>query len=344
MERGKRVKQGAEPVFLVKSARIGGLDYLHISLIALVAVLVGLAYALAYFQPGIEVRACQYGVVNSTCVTPLHNSTEALTAVGRVLAGYADFNSSLSLLSYYSYFNRTKLSYSANTSEWIAIVPYRNPFLGNETLNATFVLNGNLTLRQAFISMAAPRSQSRDGVVSFGTVALSGKVLCKYSKPLPVYFIADPYVPGFIDSIREALGLSSKLSGTVNMSYYFIASRYAESKYSGFSASETQGLVRYLACASSQRNFKAFVSNLSIGYTGNPLPNSTLREMVLGSGLNTTSFFSCLANADSTLSAQAALVSFYRVSTVPSYIVDCRYSSIPGVVESAINYTLGEAG
>ncbi len=331
-----------QPVFVVRSTRMGGLDYLHISLLVLVAVLIGLAFALAYFQPGIMLKDCPYGVLNDTCAPAPYNASQVMSAVGRVLDGYARSNSSLSLLAYYSMPNRTSFSYSADTGEWVAIVPYVDPFYNNETLNATFVLSNTLALKQSFLSMVNPARPGNDTVVAFGTIALSGKSLCAYRQPIPVYFISDPYVPGFVGYLNGAVNMSRKYAGRVNMSYYFIASQYAASKYAQYGAGTTQNLLRYLACASSQSGFGRFVSNLSIGYTGNPLSNSTLHDMVLGSGLNSTRFSACLANVSSALVAQSTLASFYNVQSVPAYIVDCRYGSIPDVVGGAINYTLNE--
>ncbi len=337
-----RGRRKAQPVFVVRSTRMGGLDYLHISLLALVAVLIGLAFALAYFQPGIVVNGCQYGVVNGTCVTLPYNDSQVLSAVGKALAGYANANSSLALLPYYSMLNRTTVSYVANSAEWIAIVPYIDPFSGNKTLNVTFILSNSLKVKQSFISMVNPPNAGNDTVVGLGTVALSGKSLCTYSKPIPVYFVTDPYVPGFIGYLSNTVNISSKYRGEVNMTYYFIASQYAVSKYSQYGSASTQNLMRYLACASPQSRFRQFVSNLSIAYSGNPLSNSTLHDMVLGSGLNVTSFNTCMVNVSSALAGQANIAAFYNVNAVPAYIVDCKYGSIPSVVEDAINYTLNE--
>lgn len=336
----KRKAKENKPVFIVKSMRMGGLDYLHVSLIALVVILIALAFALAYFKPGNVLVNCPYGIVNGTCSAAQHNSTEVMHVVGRILAGYAGSNSSLSLLAYYSLPNMSSVSYVPSTGGWLVVVPYRNPFQANQTLNVSFVLSRNLTLQEPFLSMVMPGS-TNDSTVAFGTVSLSGKSLCAYSGPMPVYFMTDPYVPGFINYTEGAIALASQYSGSVNMSYYFIPSSYSLAKYSQYGLQETQGLNRYLDCASRQSGFGAFVSNLSKSYDGNPMSNSTLHGIALESGLDPAQLSSCMDNVTSSISAQTTLAAFYGVRSLPAYIVNCGYASIPNTARYAINYALG---
>lgn len=332
-----------KPVFIVKSTRMGGLDYLHISLIALVLILIGFAFALAYFKPGSTLVNCPYGVLNGTCAGAPYNSSQATQAVGRILAGYAASNTSLSVLAYYSLPNRTTVSYVPDLKEWVAVVPYRDPFYNNETLNVSFILSGNLTLRQPFLSMVGPAKPTNDTVVSFGTVSLAGKSQCSSSQPVPVYFITDPYVPGFINYTEGALGLQRQYGGSVNVSYYFVSSSYSASKYGQYGVAGTQALAGYLSCASKQGRLGSFVSNLSLSYTGEPLPYSTLSDVALGSGLNATRLSACMDNVSSALAVQTALAAFYSVQSVPVYIANCRYQSIPGTAQYAVDYALDQA-
>jgi len=76
----QKASKNKEPVFIVKPAlKRGGLDYLHISLIALVIVLIALAFSLAFFKQGTVVKNCYYGVVNGTCATQQYNSSQVLS-------------------------------------------------------------------------------------------------------------------------------------------------------------------------------------------------------------------------------------------------------------------------
>ena len=321
---------------------MGGLDYLHISLIVLVIVLIGLAFALAYFKPGAILEDCQYGIQNGTCVSMAANDTQVMQALGRVLAGYSTSNSSLSLLAYYSLVNRTTVSYLPSTKGWLAVVPYVNPFDDNKTFNVSFVFSANLTLEQPFISMVGPPGYANSTTVAFGTVSLDGRSFCAYSKPVPTYFITDPYVPGFIGYLSNAISTAKRYGAEVNMSYYFISSNYAASEYGQYGIQETQNLQRYLACASQQGGFGQFVSNLSVAYGGSPLSNSTLHDIVLGSKLNTSEFAACMDNVTGRLAGQTTLAAFYGINSVPAFIVDCKYETIPATVSAAINYTLDQ--
>ena len=124
--RKQRRRRTAEPVFILKPAlKNYGLDYLHIALIALVVILIALAFALAYFKPGVVIKSCDYGAVNGTCTQPVHNSTQALEAAERVMASYAMINTSFSLLPYYALVNDSKVSYLPDAERiGSSMVPY----------------------------------------------------------------------------------------------------------------------------------------------------------------------------------------------------------------------------
>ncbi|MCL5101984.1 MAG: hypothetical protein M1544_01335 [Candidatus Marsarchaeota archaeon] len=330
-----------EPVFLVKKAsRFGGLDYLHIALIVLVVVLVALAFSLANFK---SVIVCQYGMsVNGTCITPKYNQSQVLNAAAKVLANYQYINSTLSILTYYSLINQSKVSYQPSTNTWSVITPYRDPYT-NTTLNVSMEFYGsNLSLETPFIQMLKPKIISNNSVVAQGVLGINGKTTCVSNTPEPVYLITDPYAPGAISSIMQAINMSRNYSKEINMSYKFVFSGYSISHYKTYGEQETQLLGAYLACGSVQQNFTKFMGILSNVYNGEPISNTTLYSMAQGAGFNMSSFGDCMVNAPATLSAQAELASFYGITTTPVFIANCKYEAIPATANELLNYSLSQ--
>ncbi len=333
-----------EPVFILKPAiKNHGLDYLHIELMAIVIILIALAFALAAFKPGVVVKSCAYGAVNGTCTEPLHNSTQALAAAYKVIASYATVNTSFSLLPYYVLVNESKISYLPNQSAWFIIVPYTDPFISNAIFNFSMLLSdSNLSLENSFSPMIKPVLYTNNTVVAPGVVSIYGGALCTTSKPVPVYMVTDPYSTGAIPALYTALNASKRFGSEINMSYYFIFAGSAISFYNGYGAATTQLLGRYLSCASKQGSFSNFLSNLSIAYKGVPLSNNTLYDVVQGSHLNISSMNACMANSITSLDYQAKVASLYNVVTTPELVVNCKYATIPQTLNLAINYSLGQ--
>ena len=187
-------KMPREPVFMVRPAlKRGGLDYLHISLIALVIVLIALALSLSYFKQGTVIKNCSYGIANGTCSMPQDNASQVLGAAEKILAGYAYVNSSISLLPYYSEPDKANVSYIQSQNAWLVKMPYTNPLLGNNTYYFSMLISGsNLSLVQSFYQNTIPPQQTNNSVVSFGTVQIAGKVACQTKEPIPVYLITGP--------------------------------------------------------------------------------------------------------------------------------------------------------
>ncbi len=329
-----------EPVFLVKPiSRYGGLDNLHISLIALAALLAILAFVLANFHSTV---VCAAGELNGTCVTPSHTSAQAISAAGKIIAAYSSFNSSLSLLPYYSLINESKASYLANRDEWLVTVPYVDPFT-NEQVNLTLIIrDSNLTLAQSSMQTVAPSSYSNKSVVALGTIGLPGRSDCSYSAPVPVYMFTDPYAPHALADISSAINFSAAHASQVNTSYKFIFSNYAISKYTQYGVNATQLLGGYLACASAQPRFAQFVGNLSTVYDGSPLSGSLLYQIANASGLSMGEFSSCMNNVSDALVHQAQLAYIYNVTVNPSFVVNCRYSTIPSQLGHAVGYAINQ--
>jgi hypothetical protein len=338
--RSKKAKQ--EPVFIIKPAlKHGGLDYLHISLIALVIILIALAFSLSYFKQGTIIKNCAYGIVNGTCSQPQYNSSQALGAAEKILAGYAYINTPISVLPYYSEPNKANVSYIQSQNVWLVKIPYMNPLANSSTYYFSMLLSGsNLSLIQSFYQNTVAPEATNNSVAAFGAVQIYGKQFCQTSAPISVYLLTDPYAPGAFSAISQAANLSTKYGNRLNVSYKFIFTGYATNWYPGYGVNETQLLGKYLFCSAAQNGMQAYSANVSKIYAGRPLPNETLYNTAVGSGLNVQELNSCIANSTSTLDAQALLAKFYGVATTPQYVVDCRYSAIPETVTSAINYTL----
>ncbi|MGC8478802.1 MAG: DsbA family protein [Candidatus Micrarchaeia archaeon] len=331
-----------EPVFIVRPASNKfGLDYLHITLIVLVLVLVALAFSLSSFKPTTVVKTCAYGAINGTCTTPQHNSSAALKSAEKILASYGTINSSLSLLPYYSLVNESKVEYMPNSSMWLVIIPYLNPFT-KEVLNVSMLLYGsNLSLAEPYMQMLRPISNTSDYVIAPGVVKMAGHAACSYNQSMPISLVTDPYAPGTLSSIEKALNESRKLGSRINMSYDFIFSDYSIGKYSSFGVQTTQALGQYLSCASLQsQKYGAFVENLSRIYTGNPISNFTLYQVATGSGLNMSLFNTCMQNISTKLDYQAKLAQFYGITSTPVFVLDCAYLSIPETLNESIAYAL----
>ena len=333
-----RLKRLKEPAFIVKPvAKNYGLDYLHITLIALAAVLVLLAFGLAYSKPATLVSCTgAAGCGNST-----HNSTAVLSAAESYIASYRSLNSSISLIPYYSLPNKSTVSYMPSTKQWLVTMPYVDPLSANSIFNITLIMyDSNLTVRQAYLQTIRPPGISNYSVAGLGAISLSTQAICSTSRPMQVYLFDDPYAPGTLSALRTAINASAIYGNSIKMNYYFVFSGYSASKYIGYGVNATQDIGRYLSCASRQQRFNYFVSNLSIGYTGNPISNLTLYQMALGSGLNTSALNACIDNSSSSLAYQADLYKSYQIINTPQFVVNCKYLTLPETLNYAINYSL----
>ncbi len=330
-------------VFLVKPvSKRFGLDYLHISLIVLVLVLIALSVSLSNFKPSVISHNCQYGVINNTCATPKYNSSDAISAAEKILASYSTINSSLSLLPYYSLVNRSRAYYLLNGSMWEVVVPYTDPFT-NELINVSMLLySSNLTLAEPFTQMIKPLQYTQNYVAAPGTIGIAGKTACSSSAPIPIYFVTDPYAPGALNGMAAGINASKDFGNKVNVSYKFVFSDYSIGFYKSYGVNETQAMGEYLACASAQPRFPAFLANLSKVYYGSPISNFTLDQVAIGSGLNISTFSACMDNVSTTLDYQAKFSQYYNITTsAPTFIVNCKYLSLPQTLNESIRYSLG---
>jgi len=343
--RDKRIS-GKEPVFLVKPAfKNFGLDYLHITLIALVIILIALSFALSAFKQGVVISNCQLGTSSTgACNTTVHNSTQVLAAAERYLASYSNVNTSLQLIPYYSLVNRSKVSYLVQTKQWLVVVPYIDPFASNTIFNVSLLMyDSNLSLAGSFLQTISPTVPTNDSVAALGTVSLYSESACKTSIPIPVYVVTDPYAPGMLNALNTSIEAAKAYGSKINVTYFFIFSGYSIPYYSSYGAPQTQLMGQYLSCASRQpASFHDFVSNLSTAYSGRPLNNQTLYQIVQGSGLNQSQFGGCMQNVTTRLNIEAQFANLYHIISTPTIIVNCRYSTIPQTLNYAINYSISK--
>ncbi len=342
----KRTRKNNEPVLIVRPAvKSLGLDYLHVSLIILIVILAALAFSLSTFK-GASVITCHYGVsANGLCSNPIQTNGNVLYAAEQVLASYGIINSSLSLLPYYSLPNQAKISYLNNQSEWLVTIPYILPYAKNQTFYTSLILyDSNLTLAQPYLSSIKPLFQSSNRAVGLGAVSIFGKSACVTSSnaPLPIYAFVDPYAPGALQGMMSGINATNQFGNKVNITYKFVFTGYATRFYSTYGINQTQQNGEDLWCASRQstNKFSAFLQNYTKLFTGTPIQNTSLIQVAQGSGLNMTQFNSCLVTAPSKLNAQLVFASYYGIQQTPSYVVNCRYLTIPQTLGYGINYAL----
>ncbi len=333
---------GKEPVFIVKPVIKGhGLDYLHITLAVLVIILIGVAFALTFSKPATVVtQSCQSSNSIAGC-GPAHNQSQVLSAAEHALVYYGNINSSLSLLPYYSLINSSTAYYVPSGKYWLVLIPYLSPFNRAAVLNFSMLIyDSNLSVKSAFVNSLTPINEGGKSVVGLGTVGLDNTAVCNTTRPLPVYLITDPYAPGALPAIRTTINASAKYGDSIDVKYFMVFSSYAIAKYQGYGVQQTQQLGNYMYCASKQQNFRQFISNLSIAYTGQPPSDATLEDVALGSSLNATALNACLSNSSTAIDYQAEFASHYNITSTPQLIVNCKYITIPQTLDYAINYSL----
>ncbi|MEM3841484.1 MAG: hypothetical protein QXN59_02220 [Candidatus Micrarchaeaceae archaeon] len=345
----KKAKAGAnnkgteEPVFVVKRAtKLGGLDYIHISLIVLVVILIALSFALSVYKENVIIKNCEYGISNSTCIQPKYNQTQVIEGAERALAAYSSANGSISIVPYYSLVNQSTAAYIPSTADWLVSFPYIDPLDHNKVFNASMLINGStLALEGSFLGIPKPSSTTSNMVVAKGAIEIAGKSACNTTEPIPVYSITDPYAYGALNSLRDGINASQKFGNKVNVSYYFIYTDPSIALYGKYGIGRTQALGEYLFCASKQSgHFSNFTSIVQSEFYGTPLLNITLNDTAIEAGMNMTSFDSCLNNSAIALDYQAKLAAYYGVTQTPTYIVNCMYQTLPETLDSAINYSI----
>ncbi len=347
MESRKKKESEKEPEVIIRPvSRFGGLDTIHIALIALVLVLIGIVLLLSFSKPVVITR----NVTNSTsinctyfyagkCVVPTHNASQVKAQVGRILASYTNVNSSLSLgFPFYSNISGANVSFLPSKDEWYVVVPMINP-IGNVSYKTSFLLyDSNLTLATPFIQTITPSKILGNEVVAQGVISVEKAVACTAQTPLRIFWFIDPYAPGSIQSLSTLISLENKYGSNLNASIEIVYGPYSQLIGSVHGYNNTIALGKYIFCASKQSAFQKFVPNLESAYANAYMPISLLNSIATYSGLNVSMLNSCIASSTTAIDAQGYLASYYNITTTPMAIVGCKYLAIPQTANNAICY------
>ena len=336
-------RSAKEPEIIVKRiGRFGGLDSIHISLLVLVVLLIAVLLVVSYSKPisirNTTVENCTYGMLNGTCVYPIHSEAEVTSQAERILASYGYVNTSLSLLPYYSDVGNMSVSYMPESKEWLVRIPVTNAISGSSFYVSFQIYDSNLSLATPYIQAIAPSSIVNNMVVSEGVVKAYNKFACPVQYPLPVYLFIDPYAPGSIQALSNIENLSSRFGGKLNVTVKVLYGPYSEMIASQYGSQNAQSLGKYILCASMQDNFSKFVGGLNAIYSNSYVSGATLNNLAKFSGINTGELDSCMANATSLMNRQSLLAKFYNITSTPIVVTDCMYLSLPQTEPNAICY------
>lgn len=342
------------PSVIVKPlGKTGGLDSIHLALSILVVVMVALLLAVSYSKQSASYSfknpplnnsnaTCSYGIINGTCVVPVHNSTQIKMIAERFIARYNTINTSLSLLPYISEVGLMNLSYDSASHYWYVSFPIQN-LESRSTIRFLFMINDSNTSKVIpMIQTIAPSNStvSENFVASKGVVQISGKSSCSSQVPLQLYWFVDPYEPGGISSLANMTSIQSKYGSKVGVSLEILYSQYSQNIASSEGLNNTLSLGDYLFCSSKQggQPFYSFVNTLEKSYQGGYMPASLLSEYASSSGLNSSEMGSCLGTAGTYINRQAVLAKYYGIVSSPAVVTDCQYLSLPQTASYAISY------
>ncbi len=341
----RRLSNIKEPTIIVKPiSKLGGLDNIHVALIALVVVLILLLLVITYSKPPVAIRNetlsnCTYGAVNGSCVVPMHNASQIGGVAQRLLATYANTNSSLSVLAYVTNVLQMTELYVPGENAWLVTVPSVNP-ANNQTFHIAMLINDkNLSQVTPYYQLPAPSTISSNKVVAQGVIQVN-QPACGIAGPLREWWFIDPYAPGGMQSLVQMAGIDSAYNGTINATLKILYSSYTADIGRQVGNSSAQALGRYLLCSTTQRNFKEYVSAVNALYSGGYLSPNTLQSAAQGAGLNTTALANCVSilnsGTDTIINEQSLLADHYNISFTPAVVTDCEYLSQPqGAIRAA---------
>ena len=330
----------------------GGLDYIHLTLAALVGLLVLIILIISYgktpqilplqtnsSQPANSpVLTCTYGYADGKCISPASNVSQVKASAEKFLASYNYINSSLSLLPYISNVTEMKESYIPYANAWYVSVPAKNP-VSNATFTFAMLVNDTDNSKIVpFIQTVAPAETGSNYVVSTGVVQIAGQPGCRISSPLQAYWFVDPYEPGSMLSLSEMLALDNEYGQHINSTVKILYTQASQRIASLYGTNDSLALGSYLFCASKQAEFGSFLQKVSQNYTGAYISGDSLYNMALGSGINMSAMGNCLSTAGEAISRQGLLAQYYNITSSPSVVTDCRYLSIPQTENASIRY------
>ena len=325
-----------EPSIIIKPlGRFGGLDSLHLTLVVLIVLLLALLLVVSYGKPILILPSNNTTSANSSA---LHTTQQIRALVERVLASYANVNSSLSLIPFITNVSSMQVSYLPASKSWYVHLAAKN-IADNFAFSLAFAINDlNTSEVTPLIQAEMPSQISNNSVVSTGVVSIGGRYACINQKPTSVYWFIDPYAVGAVRSLLNASSIKELYGNNVNLTLKIVIGADTQRIGSQVGLFNALYLSKYVLCASQQSGFGAFASKLNSLYTGAYVSNDTLASIANQAGLNYTQLNSCISTSASQLNAQALLAQYYNITSTPIAVVDCRYLAIPQTVREALCY------
>lgn len=339
MKNEKKIK---EPSIIIRPiGRFGGLDSLHIML-AVVAVLLFLLLLFVSYGKSIIITAnnttgnCLNGTSGVNCSVPIHNSSQIKLLAERVIASYANINSSLSLLPYISNVSGMNINYLPESKSWYVYLKDTNP-ADNFAFAVSFMINDTNTSKVTpLLQTAIPKQISDNNVVALGVVQLSGKYSCATKTSTQVYWFVDPYAFGAVKSLLNASEIEQTYGSKLNLTLKVILGSDSQKIGTSVGLFNAAYLSKYALCASEQRNFSVFASALNSVYNGSYVSQSVLASIANSSSLNYAQLSECINASSSVINTQSLLAQYYGVTQTPIAVVNCQYMALPQTVENAL--------
>ncbi len=328
------------PSILIRPiTRLGGLDNIHVALLALVVILMALLMLISYYKPiGVPPsNQTTTAIPPNYSVYMIHTPAQIKAIAERLIAGYAMTNSSISVLPYITNVSAMTVSYVPSMKDWYVQAPFRSPSSNATVYFSALISDATGGLVAPFMQAARP-PQSGGQVVSQGVVKLSGRSYCSVQNPLRVSWFIDPYAPGAIASLKNLTELQSAYPDKVNISVDILYGSSFQYIANSAGTLNAQALGKYILCSSGQQRFPAFVSALNSVYDNGYLSPNALQSISATAGINQTQLNSCIADSGSAINAQAILAQYYNITFTPAVIVNCEYQAIPQTAREAICY------
>ena len=344
VKKTKKNSNAAE-ILIKPVGKFGGLDNIHIALIALVVIMAAILIVSNYFeQPSTSITSntsstCAYGSLNGTCISPIHTSAQVKSEVENYLANYASSNTSLSVLPFISNTSQMGVSYIPAEKEWYVEVPFKEPGSPSQYYFSAIVSDKNISDIVPYIETSKPASSGNNTVVGYGVVRLGSEAIaCNSTNITSVYWFVDPYAPGSIPSLNNFTQLRSRFGSRINASIKILFTQYSQQVANSYGVQNADQLGEYVLCASVQPGFGSFEQSLNRIYTGSYISKNELASIANDSGLNNTQINTCLQNATTTINFQHDLAQHYDVIATPEIVTACKYLSIPQTASYSVCY------
>lgn len=336
MKKEKKIK---EPSIIIRPiGKLGGLDNLHATLIIVIVLMFALLLFISYSKPIIVLNNMNQSN-NTTASSAQHTASQIKGIASRVLASYSTVNSSLSLLPFISDISSMNATYLPSMKSWYVSLLAKN-FGSGPTFAFSFLISdANTSKVTPLIQAAVPSEILDNSVASQGVVQLNGKYQCVNTSQTQVYWFIDPYSTGAVASLLNASSIERRFGSGVNVTMKIIFGSYTQSIAASSGLLNAEYLGKYIYCASQQKNFSAFASNLNSVYASGYVPQGVLSNIANYSKLDESQLGACLSNTTQPLNTQSLLAKYYNITQTPVEVVNCRYMSIPQTVQQALCYS-----